>query len=392
MNYGILTRIASIITGMIILVLLPLVIPKVELQSFYVIYSVLPIIAIFDFGLVPRVLATSNNNILHKQNIYLLIITRCTLMLIVTTLLINYLGVVTLKGLFFIEVSLILYYLSQILSAFIEGFYSYKSSYKIKFYSELSVIFSFAALFIFRVPQGWYLIVCLLMCRSIPTLLCFVYIFNMNMFSSAKALEKKNLDLKKFSSRVGIVTALGYFSGQATNWIVALNFTLEESLAYSQCFYLLSTLHSLVMSYLIYYQVTFKTSTKVYAIYLLVRNKFLTILTVSFTVFSALAFCILSILDKYQNIVMFNYQVYLLLYLYFLPLIYNHLTAIVYRINGIELLYYLSIWASLALISSFYLVGGFHDLKTVLIVNAMISIIVNVGITHIIVTKRGYYA
>ena len=144
------------------------------------------------------------------------------------------------------------------------------------------------------------------------------------------------------------------------------------------------------MSYLIYYQVTFKTDGRVYDTYIKVRNKYFLILTINFVIGGITTLCIMQIINNYINIIKFDSITFFLLLFYFTPIIYNHLTAIVFRINGIELLFYLSILGSITTVSTFNILCNFYDLPFVLFVNTIISIVCNFALTKLIVNRRGY--
>lgn len=391
MNYGVLTRITTVITGIIIIIILPLALTDVELQKFFIMYAILPVVALVDFGLSARILAAQNARDLSLRPILSMIFFRCSLLVIITTGLFNYFETMNLKIILIIEIALVIYYLSIICNAVVEAFDSYEKSYKIKFISELILVVVLTLLCIDKIPYAWVFILSILVFRSLAIILYFILKIKEIFLGVIEGTQNKRRNLSKLIFQVGVVSGLGYLSGHATNWIVALNFSVDESIAYSQCFYAISAIHSVVMSYLIYYQVSFKSNDRVYDMYIRVRNEYLRILMISFVFVSIFCLCSLFIINEYIDTVKFDYTIYLLLLLYYIPIINNHLSAIVYRINGVELFYSLSILGSIAIVVTFYILGEFYDLPVVLLVNVIISIIVNIAFTNLIVMKKGYH-
>lgn len=392
MNYGTLTRILTVLTGVIIIVVLPLVLTDVELQKFFIMYSILPVMALIDFGLTARILATQIiENLLHRT-FALMILLRIGLLTVLISLFFTFFDLGKYSTFFILYFAMIIFYLGNLVNAIIETFYSYRTSYKLKFYSELALVIILLLLSVKEIPYAWIFILAILLVRSVFVVLYFLINTQRILVTKTQETKGLNQNLKQLTIRVGLISALGYLSGQATNWIVALNFSVSESISYSQSFYAISTLHSLIMSYLIYYQVTFKSTGRIYDTYVIVRNRYLSTLVISFAIVSIVSFFMLKFIGTFTDTINLDNVIFISLFLYFLPLIYNHLVAIVFRINGVELLYYPSIFGSLMVIMTFYILGKFCDLQDVLLVNIFISVFVNIGLTNLMVMKRGFYA
>lgn len=391
MNYGTLTRIITVLTGVIIIIVLPLALPDAELQKFFIMYSLLPVVALVDFGLIARILATRVVENLLRRTLVLMILLRLGLLIIITHMFVAYFQLADYKTYFILQCAFAIFYLGNIFNAVIEAFDSYRNSYKLKFYSELILVFTLVILCIQRIEDAWVFIIAILFIRSAVIVSYFSIYARRILVSKTTEVEKSHQILEKLTFRVGVVSGLGYLSGHATNWLVALNFSVSESLSYSQSFYAISTLHSLIMSYLIYYQVSFKSTRRIYDTYIIVRNRYLSTLVISFGILSMISFFILKFIGIFTETIKIDDMIFISLFFYFLPIIYNHLVAIVYRINGVELLYYLSIFGSITIISTFYVLGKFYDLQDVLLVNIVISICVNIGFTKMIVLRKGYH-
>ena len=238
-----------------------------------------------------------------------------------------------------------------------------------------------------KTPEATSLILLVLAFRSTPAIFYFIFKIDISMFWN-NIKSKKNIISDNFSIKVGIVSIMGYLSGQATNWIVAFNFSLKEGLAYNQSYFIISTIFSLTMSYLIYYQVTFKTEGNIYNKYLEIRKIYLTQLCLSFSFLVAVGLGAIFFVNIYISVIKFDMITFFLVFTLFFTLIHNHIAAIVFRINGKEILFDLSIISSLFVIFSFLLIGYYFDSIFVLIINLMIGLIVNFYLTHILVKRR----
>jgi len=387
MNFGILTRIASLITGIVIILVLPYFLSDQELQKFYILYATLPIVAIVDFGFIAKILSAKSNCEIFNFQTLKLFVSRCLLVGVSSALIIYYLPYSAIADIIFLSPAIIILYSSIVMLAIVEASVSFETSYKIRFISEISLFIAMIVLCFSKTPEATSLILLVLAFRSTPAIFYFIFKIDISMFWN-NIKSKKNIISDNFSIKVGIVSIMGYLSGQATNWIVAFNFSLKEGLAYNQSYFIISTIFSLTMSYLIYYQVTFKTEGNIYNKYLEIRKIYLTQLCLSFSFLVAVGLGAIFFVNIYISVIKFDMITFFLVFTLFFTLIHNHIAAIVFRINGKEILFDLSIISSLFVIFSFLLIGYYFDSIFVLIINLMIGLIVNFYLTHILVKRR----
>ena len=389
MNYGISTRVATLLTAAIFLLVFPLVLDDYNLQKVYLLYALLPIVALVDFGLIARIFASNNTSIIAEKFIVKSMIVRCFLISLVAFFFISFIPMLNITGIFILILGMPVLYISLVFLAYIESLLSYSLAYKIRFFSEILAVF-FVSLYLLL---GWtdplWIILLILTARSFPTLLYFTLAVRVpRSLVTQRPLKYMDLIGDRFTIQTGAVALFGYGSGQATNIIVALNYTLSESLSYNQSFMIVSTIFSLVMSYFIYFQVTFKRSGDLYSFYKLVRKKYFKFLAMSYVALAVVFFIIITIVDLRFNIVKFDIITYTIMTILFFTLIWNHVAVIVYRVNASEILFDLSIYSSLSVIMSFFILGFFFDLKTVLLINLSIAIFLNLVLTTLLLKRR----
>lgn len=391
LNWGGAWRISTIMTGVIMLLLAPSTLNSKDLSLFYAIYAAYAAIAIFDFGLTNAIFVTGYINLSknQKRSLKSQIIARLSLIsftfFIYGYLLLSKDNSVNLwANIFLFLLSALFQYASLLYLSYTEGNIDNKLAYTLRTLGEITgcAILGFCLIN----NLGYLSIYSLLIARSLPALISFILI--------KKIIEcnRGNLECENyFTSKLGVVMALGYMTSTGLINIIHWMYDESTSAAFSQMYLIQSTLFSICMTTFLYKQKLVKDS--------LVQNSMGEIISIKsvntksiqivFSLISALVLLVTEMLKQFNyDVVKFGASSFIMLYIFNLFLINNHVISIIFRMRGIEGTFSLSMLAGLSILGSVFLSGYYQSIVLFLYCMVGISIIINKYMTDRIFTKN----
>jgi len=386
LNWSIYYRLATLVSGVIMLIIPPIIIGQIELAQFYILYTISGMQGFIDAGLTYIIFIKGYKELNLEEKIQIKI--SLSIRIICIIVLINLWGYISkyfdiininIKFLLFFSFIVSLNYLSICALNYIEGNISKELAYKVKFYSELmGALLLLFGLLLFNE----YGIIGLLVGRSIIPLIIII----MKNYTTNKKIDtviENNFQLKLF-----IVGFFGYASSMGLGNIISFIYDANIVNAFFQSYFICSTVFSIVMSYMLYMQSDIKhiikNNNEVVDFKINITKLLSIIYIIGIIIVYILCYCI----DLYFNFIKYDAIVFIFVALTFVPLINNNISAIIFRMSGRENTFYISLIAPITMLTLLYLSSFFYGFIFFLIGSMVNSLIFNYFYTNKIFNKK----
>ena len=257
-NWAFLSKIITMVNGVTLVILTPILLSTDKLAEFYVLYSVMGLVSVADMGLCGYIFNrgygcknTGNENKIRKM-----FFTRALFSVLIYFLYTEYYleleqGVIYfLIGLLVIPMMLFYY----VFLSYTEGNVNNKIAYNIRSVSEVvSWLFGTVALYIYRDPATIIAVIFGIK-ASIPLL----YIPFFQKHLSIEIQPVKTIE-KSFIFKTGVTSLFGYVCGIGSMSLLSKFFDTAFVTAYGQCYIIVSAMFSLTMSGYLYRQNTLRS-------------------------------------------------------------------------------------------------------------------------------------
>ena len=383
LNWAIGFRVSTLVTGASMVLIAPILLDLENLALFYVLYALGAVIGVFDYGLASKLFNSGFKKLSlnRRKNIMKSFSHRYLVLAILLPIVIFFSFSDSIS---IVENTLLTLVLAVSLGAhiyysYLEGNISPGLAYKSRAASEFIGIC--CMLFALLSGSGYLSIMGLFCGRVILPVLHFMFYFD--------SLKEDSISIQpdpKFAHQLGVTAALGYFGGIGSNLVVNRMFEPIDVASYAQSYMIMATIFSFSMSVFLYRQNEVKgIFVRLNSLPQLSQYKTKQVMHVSviFTTLCLAAFIILSATGHYLDIIKFSNFTYFCAFLVFAPLINNHICALIFRHNGTERFFGVSIFGFVgysAVIISTY----FHEDFVIF----MILLVINSVFTNLIVSGR----
>ena len=395
LNWATVFRLSTLVTGASMLLIAPIFLDLENLTLFYVLYALGAVIGIFDYGLASKLFNSGFKKLSlnERKNITKSFSHRYLFLAILLPIIIffSFSDSISIVQNTLLTLVLAISLGAHIYYNYLEGNVSPGLAYKSRASAEFIGIL--CCLLSALLSGSGYLSIMGLFCgRVILPVLHFIFYFG--------GLKEDSISIQsdlKFAYQIGITAVLGYFGGIGSNLVVNRMFEPIEVASYAQSYLIMVTIFSFSMSVFLYRQNEVKgIFVRLNSLPQLSQYKTKQVMHVSviFTALCLAAFIILSTIGHYLDIVKFSILTYLCAFLVFAPLINNHICALIFRHNGTERYFGVSIFGFVgysAVIISTYFHEDFVIFMSLLAINSLvINLIVSGKLFKIYVMETIY--
>lgn len=319
------------------LLIAPILLDLENLTLFYVLYALGAVIGIFDYGLASKLFNSGFKKLSlnGRKNITKSFSHRYLFLAILLPIIIffSFSDSISIVQNTLLTLVLAISLGAHIYYSYLEGNVSPGLAYKSRASAEFIGILCFLLSALLS-GSGYLSIVGLFCGRVILPVLHFIFYFG--------GLKEDSISIQsdpKFAYQLGITAVLGYFGGMGSNLVVNRMFEPIEVASYAQSYMIMATIFSFSMSVFLYRQNEVKgIFVRLNSLPQLSQYKTKQVMYVSviFTALCLAAFIILSTIGHYLDIVKFSNLTYFCAFLVFAPLINNHICTLIFRHNGRE--------------------------------------------------------
>ena len=336
----------------------PILLDLKNLAQFYVLYALGAVIGIFDYGLASKLFNSGFKkiNLNGRINIAKSFFHRYFVLAVLLPIIIffSFSDSISIVQNFLLTLVLAVSLATHIYYSYLEGNISPRLAYKSRAFAELIGIC--CMLFALSSGSGYLSIMGLFCGRVILPLLHFIFYFGRLKEDSISIRSDRN-----FAHQLGITAVLGYFGGIGSNLVVNRIFEPIDVASYAQSYMIMATIFSFSMSVFLYRQNEVKgLFVRLNSLPQLSQYKTKQVMQVSviFTTLCLAAFIILGMIGHYFDIIKFSNFTYTCAFLVFVPMINNHICALIFRHNGTEQYFWVSIFGfgcySAVIISTYF--------------------------------------